>query len=100
LWWLNFLLRLKGEKNKVLNLIEYRKISIIVTDNRLFDNEIIRLGVVVVEFSTKVEKGKNKVLNLIEYRKISIIVTDNRLFDNEIIRLGFVVVEFSTKVEI
>jgi len=57
------------------------------------------LGVVVVEFSTKVKKGKNKVLNLIEYRKISIILTDNRLFDNEIIRLGVVVVEFSTKVK-
>jgi ribosomal protein L7Ae-like RNA K-turn-binding protein len=69
-----FSTKVEKGKNKVLNLIEYRKKSIIVTDNRLFDNEIIRLGFEVVEFSTKVEKGKNKVLNLIEYRKTSIIV--------------------------
>ena len=53
-----FSTKVKKGKNKVLNLIEYRKISIIVTDNQLFDNEIIRLGFVVVEFSTKVKRGK------------------------------------------
>ena len=53
-----FSTKVKKGKNKVLNLIEYRKISIILTDNRLFDNEIIRLGVVVVEFSTKVKSKK------------------------------------------